>query len=137
LPHTRLQLSANGTLVRGRNRNTREPLFDMPADRVNVSARWLGTRPALGAWHLGVGTLLVRQQDGVPSGTVYTLPTAGYALLSLEAGASGVMLFGRATTVSLSVNNALDTRYRDYLSRYRLFVNDAGRDVVFRITIPF
>jgi hypothetical protein len=35
------------------------------------------------------------------------------------------------------VNNALNTRYRDYLSRYRLFVNDAGRDVVFRVTMPF
>lgn len=137
LPHARLQLSANGTLVRGHNRDTREPLFDMPADRVNLSARWLGTRSLLGTWHLGVGTLLVRQQDGVPSGTVYTLPTAGYALLSLDAGATGVMLFGQATTVSLSVNNVLDTRYRDYLSRYRLFVNDAGRDVVLRITMPF
>jgi len=135
-PHARIQLLANGTLVRGRNRDTREPLFDMPADRVNLSARLLGAHGGLGAWHVGVGTLLVRQQDGVPSGTVYTLPTAGYALLSLEAGTTGAKIFGRETTLSMSVNNALDTRYRDYLSRYRLFVNDAGRDVVFRITMP-
>ena len=135
-PHARIQLLANGTLVRGSNRDTREPLFDMPADRVNLSARLMGARGGLGAWHVGVGTLLVRQQDGVPSGTVYTLPTAGYALLSLEAGTTGAKIFGREATLSMSVNNALDTRYRDYLSRYRLFVNDAGRDVVFRITMP-
>jgi hypothetical protein len=30
----------------------------------------------------------------------------------------------------------LDTRYRDYLSRYRLFVNDTGRDVIARVTMP-
>ena len=81
--------------------------------------------------------LLVRQQDGVPNGTIYTLPTAGYALLQLEAGTQGLSLLGRRADVSVSVNNALDTRYRDYLSRYRLFVNDAGRDVVVRVTLPF
>jgi iron complex outermembrane receptor protein len=83
-----------------------------------------------------MGTLLVRQQDGVPNGTVYTLPTAGYALLQLEAGIQRWNLLGRRADMSLSVNNALDTRYRDYLSRYRLFVNDAGRDVVLRLTMP-
>jgi iron complex outermembrane receptor protein len=46
-------------------------------------------------------------------------------------------MLGRTADVSVSVNNALDTRYRDYLSRYRLFVNDAGRDVVMRLTMPF
>jgi iron complex outermembrane receptor protein len=38
--------------------------------------------------------------------------------------------------VSVSVTNALDTRYRDYLSRYRLFVDDPGRDVVVRVRMP-
>jgi iron complex outermembrane recepter protein len=136
-PHARLQLLANGTLVRGTNTATDEPLFDMPADRINLSARFLGARPSLGQWFVGAGALLVREQDGVPSGTVYTLPTAGYGVMQVEAGTRALPLLGRRVDVSLSVNNALDTRYRDYLSRYRLFVNDAGRDVVFRVTMPF
>lgn len=136
-PTSRLQLSANGTLVRGTNRENGEPLFDMPADRITLSARTTGARTGLGAWFLGAGTLLVRQQDGVPNGTVYTLPTAGYALLQMEAGTQGFTLLGRRADLSVSVNNALNTRYRDYLSRYRLFVNDAGRDVVVRLTLPF
>jgi iron complex outermembrane receptor protein len=109
----------------------------MPADRINVSARFMGSRRALGEWFVGTGALLVRRQDGVPAGTVYALPTAGYALLQLEAGTRAMDMFGRTADVSVSVNNALDTRYRDYLSRYRLFVNDAGRDVVVRLTMPF
>jgi iron complex outermembrane receptor protein len=136
-PVSRLQLSANGTKVRGTRRATGEPLFDMPADRLNVSARFMGSRRAVGEWFVGTGALLVRQQDGVPAGTVYTLPTAGYALLQLEAGTRAFHMLGRTADVSVSVNNALDTRYRDYLSRYRLFVNDAGRDVVMRLTMPF
>jgi iron complex outermembrane receptor protein len=136
-PVSRLQLSANGTKVRGTRRATGEPLFDMPADRLNVSARFMGSRRAVGEWFVGTGALLVRQQDGVPAGTVYTLPTVGYALLQLEAGTRAFHMLGRTADVSVSVNNALDTRYRDYLSRYRLFVNDAGRDVVMRLTMPF
>jgi iron complex outermembrane receptor protein len=38
---------------------------------------------------------------------------------------------------SLAVRNLFDRVYRDYLSRYRLFVDEPGRDVVFRLTVPF
>jgi iron complex outermembrane receptor protein len=108
----------------------------MPADRALLQARIVGLGARLGAWHVGAGATLVRRQDGVPQGTIYTLPTAGYQLLQAELGTAGTTLLGREVDVSLSVNNALDTRFRDYLSRYRLFVNDAGRDVVLRLRVP-
>jgi iron complex outermembrane recepter protein len=136
-PTRHVEITTNGTLVRGTDRTNGGPLFDMPADRVTVAARVTGSRTRVGSWFLGAGSQLVRRQDGVPAGTVYTLPTAGYALLQLEAGSTRVMLGSYHVDVSLSMNNALDTRYRDYLSRYRLFVNDAGRDVVARVTMPF
>jgi iron complex outermembrane recepter protein len=136
-PYAQWQLLLNGTLVRGTDRLTSEPLFDMPADRVTLSTRLVGTRARIGDWYVGGGALLVRRQDGVPSGTIYTLPTAGYALAQFEAGANAVRLAGRALDLSLSVTNALNARYRDYLSRYRLFVNDPGRDIVLRASLPF
>jgi iron complex outermembrane receptor protein len=79
----------------------------------------------------------VRQQDQVPPNTIYSLPTDGYALLNLEAGLTELHLGGLALDAALAVRNALDTRYRDYLSRYRLFVDDPGRDIVVRLTLPF
>jgi len=136
-PAQHLEITTNGTLVRGTDRTHGGPLFDMPADRVTVAARVTGSRAHLGSWFVGAGSQMVRRQDGVPAGTVYTLPTAGYALMQLEAGSTNVVLGSHHVDISLSVNNALDTRYRDYLSRYRLFVNDAGRDVVARLTMPF
>jgi iron complex outermembrane receptor protein len=128
---------ATGTAVRGRNVVRAEPLFDMPADRLAVQLRREGEGGVWGRWRLGVGAQLVRRQDGVPSGTVYTLPTAGYALAQLEGGATGMTVVGRRMDLSVSVANALGVRYRDYLSRYRLFVNDPGRDVVVRLSFPF
>ncbi len=134
LPWLRLQGTANA--VRGTDRTNGGPLFDMPADRATAQMRIVGRRPQLGTWHVGVGTVLVREQDGVPAGTVYQLPTAGYSLVSLDLGSTNVLLAGRRIDVSLSTTNLLNTRYRDYLSRYRLFVNDAGRDFVVRLSVP-
>jgi iron complex outermembrane receptor protein len=132
-----LQVVGTGTMVRGTARASGRPLFDMPADRMTVQLRRVGDGPRLGRWHAGVGGVLVRRQDQVPAATIYALPTAGYGLLSAEVGAVGLRVGRRAMDVSLSVQNALDTRYRDYLSRYRLFVNDPGRDVVTRVRLPF
>jgi iron complex outermembrane receptor protein len=133
-----VSLVAAGSLVRGTNQANGDPLFDLPADRLTLSARYTGdARRTLHQWHVEVGALLVRQQDQVPPNTIYSLPTDGYALLNLEAGATEVHLGGLAFDAVLSVRNALNTRYRDYLSRYRLFVDDPGRDVVLRITLPF
>jgi len=131
-----LELQGTANAVRGTNMATDEPLFDMPADRALLQARVIGSRASLGTWHAGAGVQVVREQRGVPQGTVYTLPTAGYSLLQLDVGTTGLRMMGRAVDISMSVNNALNARYRDYLSRYRLFVNDAGRDVVLRVRLP-
>jgi iron complex outermembrane recepter protein len=39
--------------------------------------------------------------------------------------------------INLSVRNIANTSYRDYLSRYRYFTDDAGRNLVVRVMIPF
>ena len=133
-PWLRLQGTANA--VRGTDRTNGGPLFDMPADRATLQARVVGTRPRLGHWYVGLGSVLVREQDGVPAGTVYQLPTAGYALASADLGSADIAVGGRRIDVALSATNLFNARYRDYLSRYRLFVNDVGRDLVLRLRIP-
>jgi iron complex outermembrane recepter protein len=131
-----LRVQATANAVRGIDLRTGGALFDMPADRANVQLRVLGSRPKIGQWYVALGSVLVRQQDGVPAGTVYQLPTAGYALASLDIGTANMTLGGHQLDIGLSTTNVLNTRYRDYLSRYRLFVNDAGRDVVVRLRVP-
>jgi iron complex outermembrane receptor protein len=125
-------------MVRGRDRVSGEALFDMPADRLIASLRLIGAggRRVL-APYVEVGTTLVRKQDRVPTATVYRLPTDGYALVHLEMGADAIRLLGLPIELNLAVRNLFDTAYRDYLTRYRLFVDDPGRDVVVRLTVPF
>jgi iron complex outermembrane recepter protein len=131
-----LRLQGTANAVRGADQTNGGPLFDMPADRATAQVRVVGSRPRLGNWHVGVGTVVVREQGGVPAGTVYQLPTAGYALASFDIGSTELVLARQRIDVSVSATNLLNARYRDYLSRYRLFVNDAGRDLVLRLRLP-
>ncbi len=133
----RVRFSATGSLIRGYDASG-NPLFNMPADRLNLAVRYL----APGArWlerpYVEVGTRLVRKQDHVPPVTVYRLPTAGYALLNLEIGAERIQIGSIPLEASVAVSNLLDAGYRDYLSRYKLFIDDPGRDVVLRVRVPF
>ena len=128
----------SGTLVRGRDRNTGDPLFDMPADRLIANLRFTGGGGRrVTAPYVELGSTLVRKQDRTPPNTVYRLPTAGYVLFNLEIGVASLDLFGQPLELSIAARNLLNTAFRDYLTRYRLFVDDPGRDVVVRLTVPF
>lgn len=61
------------------------------------------------------------------------VPTAGYALFNLEGGFQP-KLGGMNLRVDLRVHNVLDQPYRDYLSRYKEFALDPGRNVTVRVS---
>jgi iron complex outermembrane receptor protein len=123
-------------IVRGQDVVRGLPLFLMPADRGRLALHAhlhdvLGVHDAF----VEAGVLGVRRQDRFVAGEDYADPPAGYALLDASVG--GTIHVGVTDIrMTLSVQNALDTRYRDYLSRFRYVALDQGRDVVLRLTIP-
>ena len=132
-----LVLSATASVVRGDDRGRGEPLYGMPADRValGLGAR-LPRRPAFADGFVGVEARLVRRQTRVPSLADFAPPPAGYALVGLRA--SGTVRLGAApVAVAVSADNLFDVRHRDYLSRFRYFADDPGRNVALRLTVPF
>jgi len=64
------------------------------------------------------------------------VPTPGYALLHLGGGAD-VRLFGRPMRLDISLRNALNQRYRSFLSRYKEFAFDPGRNLIVRLSSGF
>lgn len=145
----RVTLAMSGSLLRGTNTDLDEALLAMPADRLGFDVGF--TAPDLGPFEiptLELGATLVGEQDRFPTrlaedGTVvpvdYVAPPDGYTLL--RAGFSTEVHYGTSDVhharLSLTVENLLDTAYRDYLSRYRFFAQDPGRNVVLRLTVPF
>jgi iron complex outermembrane receptor protein len=78
----------------------------------------------------------VTKQNRYPIGIDFVNPPDAYTLLDINFGFE--QHFGKQTLRwSLSFNNALNSKYRDYLSRYRYFVLEPGQNLIIRLTIPF
>lgn len=131
-----LELRAQGSVVRGDDRSADMPLIFMPADRLTLGAAV--SLPNLGKIHsseIELESTFVRRQMRYPKGVDYAEPPKGYSLFNLGyrveiASGTSVIQLG------LSVQNLLNTVYRDYLSRFRYFVDAPGRNVVLRLRLP-
>jgi iron complex outermembrane receptor protein len=109
----------------------------MPADRLRLQANF--SLPALSRFsdsHLEMATTLVAEQKRFPSNADYTAPPQGYVLCDL-AFDTQVSLGQQRVRLNLGVRNLFNVSYRDYLSRYRYFIDDTGRDFVLRLHVPF
>ncbi|HZE94393.1 MAG TPA: TonB-dependent receptor [Gemmatimonadales bacterium] len=117
-------LIARGRLeaVRGTNRTSAEPLPLMPPLRAALGLTWRD--------RLRVDVDACARQDRP---NPLDIPTPGYALLHVGGGAD-VRLFGRPMRVDISVRNALNQRYRSFLSRYKEFAFDPGRNLIVRLS---
>ncbi|MBX7154539.1 MAG: TonB-dependent receptor [Bacteriodetes bacterium] len=125
-----------GAIVRGNNVDSKEPLLNMPADRITVTLH-LHTDDVWGFHEpfIEVRSNLVAQQTRYPVNVDLANPPRGYTLFSLQTGGT-VPLLGTHIKATLEATNVFNTEYRDYLSRYRYFALNAGRNIILRITIP-
>lgn len=133
-----LRVGATLSVVRGEDVSAGVPLIQMPADhlRLNAHVDLPDAWGVLTAPYVEAGALLVRRQDRFPKGVDYADPPSGYTLFDISAGAA-VPLFGRSASVGVGVDNLFNAAYRDYMSRFRYFTDDPGRNIVLRLTVPF
>ena len=66
----------------------------------------------------------------------FDVATAGYTLVHLNAGMD-FRVGPRRLSVDVRVRNAGNTQYRDFLSRYKAFALNPGRNVVVRLSTEF
>jgi len=129
---TPLTLRARADAVRGTNRATGDPLPLLPPARVALGAE---LHPMAFGWadrtyasaEIEVATRQTRLNP-------LDIPTGGHTLLNLSAGIVRRLL-GRVCHVDIAVRNATNVSYRSFLSRYKEFALDPGRNVVLRISL--
>lgn len=133
-----LNTRLTSSVVRGTNTDSDQPLFGMPADRAELEVEYLlpDWLDAFQSSSLAISTLAVAQQNNAPEGMDYAAPPAGYMLLNARISTHAILL-GQQLDIYLQAQNILNQRYRDYLSRYRYFSPDPGRNFVLRIALPF
>lgn len=131
------ELGVSAAIVYGQNLEASEPLVQMPADRFRLFTHWRLPKPkGITDAHLDLGGAFVRRQTRVPANADYAKPPAPYALVDASLGFQ-FDLAAQPVIFDASVQNVLNTRYRDYLSRYRYFIDDPGRSFILRLQIPF
>jgi iron complex outermembrane receptor protein len=136
-PLHRLRWDVKASVLRARNLATDNYLILMPADRLeNVLSYNFDDIGILHTPVVSAGMVNVRHQNRAPAGEDYLAPPPGYFLLNAEVSGS-LQLGGRPLQFGVSVNNLLNTRYRDYLDRFRYYADAIGRNVTLRLSYPF
>ncbi|HET7296752.1 MAG TPA: TonB-dependent receptor [Gemmatimonadales bacterium] len=127
-----LTIRARADAVRGTNQATREPLPLIPPARGAVGAELHGD--GLG-WadraYVGAEVEVATRQTRL---NPLDIATGGYALLNVSTGIERPLL-GRDAHIDLAVRNATNVSYRSFLSRYKEFALDPGRNITVRVSI--
>ncbi len=136
--HERLNVYGQASFVRGDNLDLNEPLLFIPADRgrigLHLHADDVG--PIHDAY-IDVSIAGVRRQDRVVSGRDYAEPPAGYSRTDLSLGGVVTLPDELPARVTLTCTNLFNAAYREYLSQYRYFADDLGRNIILRFTTTF
>ena len=130
-------LISKTSIVRARNLDAHDWLVFIPADRTDNSIRyhWDSTG-RFKNFFIGISNLAVARQTRVPPNSDYLPPPAGYDLWAADIGCS-IPFFKKHIDVNLTVANLTNVAYRDYLNRFRYYVDDLDRNVSLRLMIPF
>jgi len=132
-----LEFFVNGMWLYGENLKQNQPLIYMPANRVTGKLKWnFSSVSKRMEPFLQTEITAVAKQTRVPEGVDYKSPPNAYTLISLAAGGK-MKKVKQEVSIFLGINNLLNTRYRDYLDRFRYFCDAPGRNVFIRISMPF
>jgi iron complex outermembrane receptor protein len=134
-PHWTVTLQA--AMVKGKNLDLNDFLIYMPANKVQVfltyhfKSKEKGDHAFIRAQWTGVS-----RQNRVPQNFDYALPPDGYFKLDIEFLTPVKTKILSHMELGIALNNATNTRYREYLNRFRYFIQEPGRNLIVRIRIP-
>jgi len=133
-PTSSVTLRAKYDMVRGTNEDTDSPLPLMPPPRTTLETDFhaVGLGWAERA-HAGIDVEISSKQTRLGQ---FDEPTDGYTLIGLDAGLAR-HIGSHPFRVDLRVRNLANTRYTSFLSRYKSFALDPGRNILFRISADF
>lgn len=134
-PHRSIELGAQVSIVRARNRTDDGYLVFVPPDQARGSITYKA--PALGALREGFvtvdGTYVARQRR-YDLAADFAPPPPAYFLLGAEVGAE-TDVGGEPLRLALHGSNLTNARHRDYTSLLRYFVDQPGWQLMLRASL--
>jgi iron complex outermembrane receptor protein len=120
---------ARHDFVNGTLKATGEPLPIMPPPRTSGELEWRGVS-STASRHLGAEVEYTANQRRL---NAQDFATAGYTLLNVDAG-TGFAIGRHQFQLDVAVRNAANKQYKNFLSRYKTFAYEPGRNIVFRMS---
>ncbi len=132
-----LYLLGKASLLRAENRNTAGFFPMIPANRYEGGVEIKpGNWKVLSDNYFKITGLYVSRQSLALSLIDYAPPPPAYYLLNADLGGS-IKLKHNTLNLGISVQNILNTRYRDYMDRFRYYADAAGINVLLRVQFVF
>lgn len=117
-----------------RNLESRTWLQQMPAPQIDQQISWYFS-PNKKSNYLSTNVLWVARQRFIPNNFLdYLAPPNEYLLFNLNFSKE-LNFMKTPVSIGASVFNLLNTRYRDYMNRFRYFSDEVGTNVVLRLKI--
>ncbi|MEZ4413304.1 MAG: TonB-dependent receptor [Gemmatimonadales bacterium] len=131
---TVLHFSGTSDYVHGQNTSIDAPLPQIPPFRATYGFRLEAPdRGLLVAPYLGAIGETIAQQTRYPPDD-YSPP--GYTIFGLGLG-TGFQSSRQVIQLDIQVRNLFDTAYRSYLSRYKTYADNPGRNMIVRLSTTF
>jgi iron complex outermembrane recepter protein len=129
-----LHLRGTADYTRGQNRTTDLPLPFIPPFRATYGVRFEGgSSGRLQNAYVSIGGESNTKQSKLDP---EDFAPEGYSLVNLGAGAS-LPIGSRSIGLDLQLRNAFDKEYASFLSRYKTYAFDPGRNFIVRVTTEF
>ena len=133
-----LDYGLNASLVRARDVRNERYLPYIPSDRLDHRLRWQTPvrHKSFHNTYLSVAHQWVLRQKRYAPDSDYAAPPPAYHLFDLHAG-TRITLGHRHLEAGASITNLLNTRYKEYMNRFRYYADNSGRDLVIRLSYLF
>ncbi|HNS43548.1 MAG TPA: TonB-dependent receptor, partial [Taishania sp.] len=131
-----LNFQLKGALVRAFDLNTNAHLAYIPADRLQPALKFTHVTAKKDQFSATIGASLVNRQYKAPVEYGFVKAPNGYALMDVSFIYTLNYKGGEVDFIA-KMENVFNTKYRDYMNRYRYFANDLGRNIAFKIQISF
>jgi iron complex outermembrane recepter protein len=134
-PFKQIEYKLQGSLIRSRNLITSDWLIFQAPDQIRQTISILSKASVKNSWRFYLQNIIVDRQYRAPANLDFAPPPAGYILWDI----GGNYSFGSIKedthkwVVSFAVENIFNTRYRDYLNRFRYFSDEPG--INFRLSL--
>lgn len=129
--------NVKSSLVRAKNTSLNTFLPFIPADRLSHGIEFsTDLNPKLKAFYVRMDHILVAKQKRYEPNSDFAAPPSGYQLMNVGMGLNW-FVGKQAIGINLSMQNATNALYKEYLNRYWYYADDIGRNIALRLSFKF